>query len=47
MVKRVKYAKYYMDNVLDGKIIKIDNGFTEITGYTWDDVSERNMSLFG
>lgn len=46
MVKRVKYAKYYMDNVLDGKIIKIDNGFTEITGYTWEDVSERNMSLF-
>ncbi len=46
MIKRVKYAKYYMDNVLDGKIIKIDNGFTDITGYTWEDISKRNMTLF-
>ena len=46
MIKRVKYAKYYIDNTLDGKIIKINNGFTDITGYSWDDVKETNLSLF-
>lgn len=46
MIKDIKYAKYYMDNELNGKIIKIDKGFTEITGYTWEDVTENNMMIF-
>lgn len=45
MIKDVKYAKYYMDNELDGKIIKIDKGFTAITGYTWEDVQANNMTI--
>lgn len=35
-----------MDNDLMGKIIKIDNGFTVITGYNWDDVQNNNMAVF-
>lgn len=46
MIKGIKYAKYYMDNELDGKIIKIDDGFTGITGYTWDDVEKNSMTIF-
>lgn len=46
MIKDIKYAKYYMDNELNGKIIKIDKGFTAITGYTWEDVKKNNMAIF-
>ena len=46
MIRNVKYAKYYIDNELTGKIIKIDEGFTSITGYKWDDVNEKNMYIF-
>lgn len=35
-----------MDNELDGKIIRIDEGFTGITGYTWEDVKNNNMNIF-
>ncbi len=45
MIKNIKYAKYYMDVELDGKIVKIDDGFTSITGYTWEDVVENNMTI--
>lgn len=45
MIKGIKYAKYYMDNELDGKIIRIDEGFTAITGYTWEDVLENNLTI--
>lgn len=45
MIKGIKYAKYYMDNELDGRIIKIDEGFTGITGYTWEDVEKNNMTI--
>ncbi|MBQ2982382.1 MAG: GGDEF domain-containing protein [Lachnospiraceae bacterium] len=46
MIRNVKYAKYYIDNELTGKIIKIDEGFTVITGYRLEDVNERNMCIF-
>lgn len=46
MIRDVKYAKYVMDNELEGKIIKIDEGFTAITGYSWADVSAKNMTIF-
>ena len=46
MIRDVKYAKYHIDNELTGKIIKIDEGFTAITGYEWDDVSKKNMYIF-
>ena len=46
MIRDVKYAKYYIDNELTGKIIKIDEGFTAITGYKWDDVNDKNMFIF-
>ena len=46
MIRDVKYAKYYMDNELTGKIIKIDEGFTRITGYDWEDVQSKEMAIF-
>lgn len=46
MIRDVKYAKYYMDNDLSGKIIKIDEGFSVITGYEWDDVQGNGMTIF-
>ena len=46
MIRDVKYAKYYMDNELSGKISKIDEGFTVITGYEWDDVQGKGMTIF-
>ena len=46
MIRDVKYAKYYMDNELTGKIIRIDDGFTAITGYEWKDVQENQMAVF-
>ena len=45
MIKGIKYAKYYMDNELDGKIIRIDDGFTGITGYTWADVARDELTI--
>ena len=46
MIRDVKYAKYYMDNELTGKIIKIDEGFTLITGYQWEDVQSKEMAVY-
>lgn len=46
MIRDVKYAKYYIDNELAGKIIKIDEGFTAITGYKSEDVIEKSMCIF-
>lgn len=46
MIKGLKYAKYHIDNELDGKIIKIDDGFIETTGYTWEEVCQGNMTIF-
>ena len=46
MIRDVKYAKYYMDNELAGKIIKVDAGFTAITGYAWEDVQKNDMYIF-
>ena len=46
MIRDVKYAKYYMDNEQTGKIIKIDKGFTLITGYEWEDVQVNEMAVF-
>ena len=46
MIRDVKYAKYYMDNELTGKIIRIDEGFTRITGYEWEDVLKHEMTVF-
>ena len=46
MIKGIRYAKYYMDNENGGAIIKIDKGFTDITGYTMDDIMDRKLTLF-
>ncbi|MEE0862218.1 MAG: sensor domain-containing diguanylate cyclase [Lachnospiraceae bacterium] len=46
MIRDVKYAKYHMDNELTGKIIKIDEGFSAITGYEWEDVQKNSMTIF-
>ena len=46
MIKGIRYAKYYMDNENAGEIIKIDKGFTDITGYTMDDIMGRKLTLF-
>ena len=35
-----------MDNELTGKIIKIDEGFSAITGYEWEDVQKNSMTIF-
>ena len=35
-----------MDNELTGKIIRIDEGFTLITGYQWEDVQSKEMAVF-
>ena len=45
MIRDVKYAKYHMDNELTGKIIKIDEGFSAITGYEWEDVQKNFYEL--
>lgn len=46
MVKGLKYAKYHIDNERDGKIIRIDEGFTETTGYTWEEACNGKMTIF-
>ncbi len=46
MIKGIKYAKYYMDNENRGLIIGINEGFTEITGYTMDDVETRKITIY-
>ena len=46
MIKGLKYAKYHIDNELEGKIIKIDDGFIETTGYTWEEACDGAMTIF-
>ena len=46
MINGIRYAKYYMDNENSGQIIKIDNRFTDITGYTMDDIVDRKITIF-
>ncbi len=46
MIKGIRYAKYYMDNEDNGMIIEINSGFTDITGYTIEDVRAKHMTIF-
>ena len=46
MVKKLKYAKYHIDNDLKGRIIQVNAGFSETTGYSYDEVMEKQMTIF-
>ncbi len=46
MVKKLKYAKYHIDNSLDGRIFKVNKGFEETTGYTLEEVLDRGLTIF-
>lgn len=45
MIKDLKYVKYHIDNEYKGRIININEDFTAITGYTWDEVKKNKMTI--
>ena len=46
MIKGIIYAKYYMDNEKKGLITKVNQDFTDITGYTMKDVEDSHLTIF-
>ena len=45
-IQPVEYGRYIINNDDESRVIEVLEGFTEISGYTMEDIKARNLTLF-